>query len=205
MVRDNAAATARLIAHAEAAGARTVIYFSSLSVYGEITGPAVDESTPVHNPDVYGMTKCLGEAMLRESASLRSFSIRLPGVLGPGSVRNWLTSVLAAARAGRRISIYNPDAPFNNACHINDLTDFIGELLEAGWSGHEAVTVGAAGMTTVRRAVQIIVNTLGSTSTIETRGGPPGFTISSDKACAFGYRPMQIEALITRFADENRT
>src|SRR5262245_24162252 len=57
MTRDNVAATARLIAYAQEAKARTFIYLSSLSIYGEIAGPVVDEGTPIVNPDVYGQTK----------------------------------------------------------------------------------------------------------------------------------------------------
>src|SRR5262249_564565 len=137
MVRDNACATARLLAYAKAAGAGTFIYFSTLSIYGEIPGPVVNEKTPIVNPDVYGMTKYLGEMMLRElPAPARSMSIRLPGVLGRNSVRNWLTGMLAAAKEGRDVSCYNPQATYNNAAHIDDLGRFVEHLLnDQSWTG----------------------------------------------------------------------
>jgi nucleoside-diphosphate-sugar epimerase len=205
MVRDNVVATARLIDYATTAGARTFIYLSSLSVFGAIVVPVVDETTAIVDPDVYGVTKYLGEAMLRDLA-LRSMAIRLPGVLGPNAVRNWLTGVLAAAQAGREIACYNPLAPFNNAIHINDLSDFTAGLLGAAdWTGHHTVTVGARSCTSVREAVQIIIDTLGSRSSIRISDAPrPGFTISSAAAQRFGYAPMDMESMLRQFATENR-
>jgi UDP-glucose 4-epimerase len=206
MIRDNVTATARLIRYAREAGATTFIYLSSLSIYGDIAGPVVDEATPIVNPNVYGVTKYEGEKMLRET-SLRSLSIRLPGVLGRGSVRNWLTGVLHVAKRGQAIGLYNPDNEFNNAVHIDDLCKFVAELVgRPTWGGHDAITIGAAGMTTVRRAVEAIVETLGSESPIEVKAAPaPGFTISIERASAvYGYAPMNIESMIRQFATENR-
>jgi nucleoside-diphosphate-sugar epimerase len=204
MVRDNVLATARLLDYARTAGARTFIYLSSLSTYGHIAVPVVDETTAVVDPDVYGITKYLGEVMLRDLPA-RSMSIRLPGVLGPNAVRNWLTGVLAAAQAGREIACYNPQAPFNNAIHINDLSGFIGGLLGGlDWSGHHTVTVGAKGRVSVREAVQIIIDTIGSRSSVRVSDAPrPGFTISSAAAERLGYTPMEMETMLRQFAREN--
>lgn len=204
MVRDNVLATASLLDYAAAAGALTFIYLSTLSVYGEISVPVVDETTAIVNPDVYGMTKYLGEVMVRER-QLRSLSIRLPGVLGPNSVRNWLTGVLVAAKQGRDIACYSPDAAFNNAIYISDLCDFVATLLAAPeWNGHQAVTVGAKGKTSVRRAVQIIIDTLGSRSAIRIADATrPSFVISSETAQRYGYRPMEMETMLMRFVRDN--
>ena len=145
--------------------------------------------------------------MLR-AAPLRSLSLRLPGVIGRRSVRNWLTGVVDAAKHGRTIAVYNPEKPYNNAIHINDLCRFTADLVErAEWSGHDVLTVGARGMTTVRRVVETIVETLGSHSQIEIKEArTPGFTISIERATAvYGYAPMEIESMIRQFATENRS
>lgn len=206
MVRDNVTATTRLIDYACEACATTFIYLSSLSIYGDIAGPVVDETTAIVNPNVYGVTKYEGETMLRE-APLRSLSIRLPGVIGRGSVRNWLTGVLTTAKQGRTITLYGPNNKFNNAIHINDLCRFVADLVKhTTWRGHDAVTVGAAGMTTVRRAAETIIQTMGSRSPIEIKEArKPGFTISIDRArSVYGYAPMDIDSTIRQFATENR-
>jgi nucleoside-diphosphate-sugar epimerase len=207
MVRDNVVATARLLDYARATGAHTLIYLSSLSIYGDIAGPMVDETTPIVRPDVYGTTKYLGEVMLRDlPPPSRTMSIRLPGVLGRNSVRNWLTNVLAAAKDGREIACYNPQASFNNAIHINDLSRFVQHLMtDSEWTGHRAVTVGAADKTSIRQAVRIIVDTLGSRSAIRIHDeARPSFIISNERAQQYGYRPMGIESMLAQFASENR-
>ena len=206
IIRDNVTATTRLIRYAREAGATTFVYLSSLSIYGDIAGPVVDETTPIVNPTLYGVTKYQGEAIVRE-APLRSLSIRLPGVIGRASVRNWLTGVVHAAKHGQTIALYNPEGLFNNAIHIDDLCRFTAHLVEhIGWNGHDAVTVGAAGLTTVRRAVETIIQTLGSRSPIVVKEATtPGFTISIERATTvYGYAPMEIESMIRQFANENR-
>jgi UDP-glucose 4-epimerase len=56
IVRDNVTATHRLVTHAKRAGVQTTIFFSSLSVYGQIRVSVVDESTALHSPDAYGLS-----------------------------------------------------------------------------------------------------------------------------------------------------
>ena len=202
----NIGGTTRMISYARTAGAATFIYLSSLSIYGAIDGPTVDEMTPIRNPDAYGISKYRGEEMLRLEATLRSLSIRLPGVIGPGSVRNWLTSVLDAAKKGREIACYNDLYPFNNAIYINDLCDLISGTLERPvWSGHHAVTVGAAGFVTVGHAIETIIEATHSRSKLLRKAEPrKSFTISNDRAMReFGYKPMEIERMLRRFVEDN--
>lgn len=207
LIRDNVNATARLVEYAVDSGAKKFIYLSSLSIYGEIKGPIVDETTAIINPDIYGMTKYLGEVLLREvGTSMHSLSIRLPGIIGRDPVRNWLTSVLKNAQAGAEIRVFNPDAPFNNAVHVQDLCRFVGRALEHAWSGHDAVTIAAAGEISVRRAVETIIETLKSRSKlVVTESAKPSFLVSIAKARSiYGYEAMEIGAMLRKFASENQ-
>src|SRR5206468_854488 len=88
MLRDNVAATRRLIEHALIAGADKFIFCSSISALGTITAGIVDETTSIRDPDPYGATKVMGETLLSEAACrIAGLSLRLPGVLGPGATR----------------------------------------------------------------------------------------------------------------------
>ena len=177
-----------------------------MSIYGRIETPVVDETTPVLDPDVYGMTKRLGEEMLAaESDSISSLAIRLPGVIGPCSVRNWLTNVLAAARDGRDIAVFNADDPFNNAAHIADLGQFAGDLLVRDWTGFDAVTVAAAQTMRVVDVVRLVVDAFSGRSRINVQSAPKrSFLVSSTRASErYGYKPMQIEQMLRRYAAEN--
>jgi nucleoside-diphosphate-sugar epimerase len=203
----NVEGTRRLVAHAMQACVSCFIYLSSLSVYGRIDTPVVDEATPFRDADTYGVSKRRGEEIVAaEGQGFRSLAIRLPGVIGPRSLRNWLTGVLHSAREGRDIKVFNPDAAFNNAAHVSDLADFVSEVLALDWRAHDAVTIAAAGQTTVREAVQLLVDAYGGKSRIVVENAPrPPFLVSSARASRlYGYRPMDITAMLRRFASENR-
>jgi nucleoside-diphosphate-sugar epimerase len=201
-VRDNALATLRLAQHGRRTGARKFIYFSSLSVFGRITGDCVDESTPITDPDPYGATKLIGEQLLADEAErFSSIALRLPGVIGPQSVRNWLSTVLTKAQAGEAIELYNPGARFNNAVYINDLAEFVATLLGHDWRGFDVLTLGAAGESTIGDIVEAIVAGTGGRSTVRILDVErPAFIISSRKAIdRYGYRPRSIDDMVARF------
>jgi UDP-glucose 4-epimerase len=206
LIRDNVVATERLVRHARNSGVRTFILFSSLSVYGRIESPVVDEATPVREPEAYGQAKHQAEELVAANDnSFSSLALRLPGIIGRGSVRNWLTQVLASARAGREIGVVNPDTPFNNAVHVSDLTRFVARLLERDWKGSDAITLGAAGEIAAGEAVRILADAFGGRSRIRQEVSPTrGFAVSSVRARErYGYEPMEIGAMLRQFAAEN--
>ncbi len=206
LTRDNVRSTSRLVRHARDSGVRKFILFSTLSIYGRIETPVVDENTPVREPDIYGRAKHEAEELVAaKENTFSSLALRLPGIIGRGSVRNWLTGVLAAAREGREITVFNPGTPFNNAVHVADLTRFTVRLLEQDWTGADAVTLGASGQIPVGDAVQLLVDAFGGRSRIRPELSPmPGFVVSSVRAREhYGYDAMDIKAMLLQFAAEN--
>jgi nucleoside-diphosphate-sugar epimerase len=204
--RDNVLATLRVVQHARRVGVEKFIYLSSLSVFGHVDTAEVDETTPTVDPDAYGATKLVGEQLLQEETNrFASIALRLPGVIGPASVRNWLSSIMAKARAGTAIDYHNPDAPFNNAVHVDELAEFVLGLLDRRWQGFDMLTLAAAGETTVRHVVETIVAAAGTRSALRTLDiAQRSFVVSSRKAMRlYRYRPSSIEALISRFTREN--
>jgi nucleoside-diphosphate-sugar epimerase len=205
LARDNVESTRRLVAHARTAGARHFIFCSSLSVYGDIAGSDVDETTPVHNPGSYGLSKLLGEAMVAELApDISALSLRLPAVVGPGAGRNFLATTVARLKANEAVDIFNPDAAFNNAVHCADIAALVVSALARSWREHEALVVGAAGATTVKAAVERLRARLGSSSVIVAKRAPKAaFLLRSGRAIErYGYAPMAIEAMLDRYADD---
>ncbi len=205
VVRDNVAGTAALIADAERWGCRSFIFCSSLSLYGVISRAVVDESTPIVNPDAYGATKHLCELMLADRAgTLPSLSLRLPGVLGPGAHRNWLSGVAARLLAGEPVRAYHLDGPFNNAAYVADIAALARRVVSRSWTGFDAVVLGARGEITVRGAIQRLAAGLNVVPNIEEQPVvKPSFTLSPDRAIAsWGYDPLEIGALIDRYAGD---
>jgi nucleoside-diphosphate-sugar epimerase len=205
IIHDNIDATGTLIEAALNWKCRSFIYLSSLSIFGEVNTPVLDETTPIVNPDPYGACKFLCESMLAEQADrLPSLSLRLPGVLGPGAHRNWLSQVAAKMRAGERIKAFHLDAPFNNAAHISDIAQLVAIVLSRPFAGAGAVVLGAGSQQPVRRVLTTLAKGLGVEPRIdEAPAAKASFVISSRRAIDdWGYRPMEIGALVERYASE---
>lgn len=203
MVHDNVMGAQRLAEECRRIGIRTMIHLSSLSVYGTITVKEVDEATAIIDPAPYGLTKRLAEHLLTGGkAGWRSLSLRLPGIIGPLSSRNWLSQSLETLRANRPLRLYNPHTPFNNAIHVEDLAQFIADLVIADWSGDDTVTLGTKDTMRVGEVIAFLAAATDSRSIIKAitveRGG---FIVSSRRAAAlYGFHPASIANTLHRFA-----
>lgn len=206
-ITSNVVAFQNLIRYASRIGVNKFIYLSSISLYGEVKVKVVDEKTPIVNPSPYGITKYIGELLLRDNMeNFPSVALRLPGVLGKGAQTPWLTNVLNLATQGKDIIIYNPDAPFNNAVHLSDLYDIIKTILNQRLDGFEAVTLGCAQPMTIEETVRFLIEQVKSTSRmVETKSDHIPFTISIKKAKRlFGYSPLLLSEILRRYASESR-
>jgi UDP-glucose 4-epimerase len=205
MVRDNTVATAHLIDAAERWGSKAFVLLSALSVYGQVTAPMVDEATPIIDPDAYGASKHLCELMLAaRSDRLPGIALRLPGVLGPGAHRNWMSRTAAALLAGGSVRAFHLDRPYNNAVHIGDVAALVARLLAHPWRGFDAVVLGARGALPLRDAIERLAEGLGVGARIEVIPAPKAsFTLSSERAILrWGYQPMAIGQILDRYAGE---
>lgn len=206
VVRDNLVAMRRLLDLAQRGGCRSFIFLSSMSVYGQIHAPLVDERTPIVNPDVYGASKYVGERLLEErQAELPGLALRLPGVVGRDARRNWLARTAQRLRAGEPAVLFNPEAAFNNAVHVDDLTALIARSLERGWRGFDAALLGARGQLAVRAVVERLATGMGVPARLAVvPAEKPPFLLSITKAIRdWGYDPMEIGAIVDRFASES--
>ncbi|MEK9568202.1 MAG: NAD(P)-dependent oxidoreductase [Paracoccaceae bacterium] len=206
MLSDNVLATQKIVEHALRTDAKGFIFFSSLSVLGNIAVPVVNEQTPSINPDAYGLTKLLGERLLADAADrLTSLSIRLPAVIGPGSKRNWLSECYRKLKAGEPLTFVNPATLFNNACHIADLTEMIIQWLSDPKDGAQMVVVGASQEIMIRDVVGQLAKSLKTRSNIQVGDSKlRSFLIDSSYAQTnFNYAPMAVRDMIDRFVRDN--
>ncbi|GHD57409.1 hypothetical protein GCM10017083_38870 [Thalassobaculum fulvum] len=202
LIRDNALASARLVEAAKAAGVRRFVYLSSLSVHGTVNERSLDASTPIREPDPYGVSKLMGESVLAASG-IPAVAVRLPAVIGPGADRNWPVQVVRRIRRHETVRIYNADGPFNNVVHVDDLADWIARLLIAGepMRGFNAVPVASREPIPVRAAVATIAAGLGLDTHLEEVVAPrASFTIDTIAAQSLGFRPSATVDALDRYA-----
>jgi nucleoside-diphosphate-sugar epimerase len=204
LFRVNVEGSRRLFEHAVLAGAEAIIFCSSMAVYGRVDADIVDADTPMHDANAYGRSKRECERLLadlsRAHARLRAVSIRLPGVVGPGSHDNFLSDTMARLVAGETAVVRNPDALFNNVVHVDDFACFADTLLASLPRGHRAITIGAETPLPIREVVAIMEAAAARSGAVRyERGGRP-FLISSDHARLLGYRPASVRDSVERFA-----
>jgi nucleoside-diphosphate-sugar epimerase len=204
LTRINVEGSRRLFEHAVNAGAGAIVFCSSMAVYGRIEDDVVDRDTPVREPNAYGRSKLECERLLADlslaHSSLRALSIRLPGVVGPGSHDNFLSDTMTRLAAGEMVVVRNADALFNNIVHIDDLEHFAGILLDSLPLGHRAITIGAENPLPIRDVVGIMEAAVGRTDAVRYEHGGRPFLISNEYACSLGYRPATVRDSVHRFA-----
>ena len=123
---------------------KNILYLSSISVLGNINDSIISNKTDIINPTYYGITKLIAENLLIDNEKVNSLAIRLPGVLGKNSVRNWLTKTLINLKTDKNISIYNPNSKFNNCIHVSDLYQLIISFLNNSKSKiKDTITIGS--------------------------------------------------------------
>ncbi len=112
-----------LLEHIRLAGITEVIFVSSTSVYGPISGNVTEKTTPKPNTES-GRQLLDTEQLIRADQSLRSSIIRFGGLIGPGRHPvNFLSG---------RNNLKNGHHPVN-LIHLDDCMSIILAVLEEGW------------------------------------------------------------------------
>jgi nucleoside-diphosphate-sugar epimerase len=204
LMRINREGSRRVFEHAVKSGAGIIVFCSSMAVYGRVVEDLVGPDTPVNGPGAYGRSKLASESELAElcrgHAGLRALSIRLPGVVGPGSHDNFLSETMAVLAAGGTANVRNPDALFNNVVHVDDLALFVEALLSTLPRGHRVTTIAAADTLPVRKVIGLLQIAAGPGAAVRYREEGHSFLISSEHARTIGYRPATVHDAVQRFA-----
>jgi nucleoside-diphosphate-sugar epimerase len=131
-----ASIAATLAAHQIPAGAMTVVYLSSLSVYGDRGGAEVDENAELRPYSERGRERIAAEEAWRQFGQATGCPVailRLAGIYGPG--RNALVSVAQ----GTARQIVKPGQVFNRI-HVADIAQTIDATFERRANGTFNVT-----------------------------------------------------------------
>ena len=204
---ENILITKKIIKYSLKYKPKKIIFLSSLSVHGKIISKKVNESTKILNPDLYGKSKLFCEKMLKKlSDKVSIVSIRLPGVIGKYSVRNWLTLILMKIKNNQSVDIYNLDQKFNNLIHVKELSLFIHKLINHEFNGYHNLYLGTKNPIKIQSIINIFKYHLKSSIKLNVLGiKKNNFLIDYSNAKKnFNYKPTLTKKDIIRFIKENK-
>lgn len=154
----NVELTAEVLAAAEQAGARRVVYLSSVKAVGESRDAPYDEHTPPRPQDAYGRTKLAAEQLVQASA-LETVVLRPPLVYGPGVLGN-VRRLLAAASRGVPLPLGRATAR-RSLVHVDNLADAVRVALDLPAAVGRSYFVADDEVLSVRELVEQLAAGLG--------------------------------------------
>jgi nucleoside-diphosphate-sugar epimerase len=155
----NVNGTRTLLEAAKHAGVQRFVYGSTIGVYGEADGQALDENSPPRPMNAYGRSKLQAEAVVKSFAGeLETCIVRISETYGPGDFR--LLKLFRALDRGR-FFIIGDGLNQRQAIHVADLVR--GLLLAADSAAAIGETFVMAGQETMntREMVRQVAGALG--------------------------------------------
>lgn len=203
-VRDNVDAARQLVAFARRTGIKTIIYFSTRSVYGEIRSSEADECIDIINPSKYGLTKHIAEYIFQEAKDLNTIGFRTPGIIGPGAHDIWLVDIVNRIKTGGDVCVSNFET--RNLVHIMDICNFINKLIIGGSTPNsfKYKVVNLACKETISNVdiAYIVKRRLNSKSNIFVKEAEPGlFRMKANRAFEMGFEPMKPSEIVNLYLD----
>ena len=192
-VYDNIISTQNLIEFAKRKKVKLFVYLSAISVFGSINSKLVNEQTAIINPCPYGISKYLGELLLKENEDkLISVSFRMPVVVGNDMNNGWLFNIYHKIKNGENITIYNPNSPYN-MIHVSDIYELIKSCINKNISGSNLFTISCDNLLSINEIVVSIIEKLESKSQIEVKSSEDiGFKISNKRTKKIlGFKPQK--------------
>jgi nucleoside-diphosphate-sugar epimerase len=203
LYQDNVDLARASFKRALAAGVRTIVFTSSMSVYGAIAVSVVDEETSPQDPDEYGRAKRDAEELLQACVLRGLFSgltIRLPGTVGRGSHDNFLSHALDRILAGEAIKGRHKQALFNSIVYVGDLANFVSTWIASPRPGYHVTNIASRDPMAVSDMFSWLFACAGKPERITySDSGKAPFQISLDRAIALGYHPATVRDSVAAF------
>jgi nucleoside-diphosphate-sugar epimerase len=128
-------------------GLRRIVWFSSITAYGDRPDLApVTEDTPLHPTTVYAATKAAGEALLaayHEEHGVAAVALRVASCYGPGRTTSCLIcTMLEDGLAGRTTTVKERPDHTRQHVFVDDVVDAVVAALDAPALGQRIYNIG---------------------------------------------------------------
>jgi len=146
-----------------------VVYTSSLAVYGRVSDPPVDESTPVDPIDLYGANKRASEhycGIYTRIEDVPTVVCRLPNVYGPRAAPDKGYGIQATFPAmavrGETLTVFEPGTTQRDLLYVGDAVDALEMLGTDDRAIGETYVLGSGEPTTLAELARASVEIAGS-------------------------------------------
>jgi nucleoside-diphosphate-sugar epimerase len=194
----NVAGTAHLVEWAaELPNLARFIHYSTISVYGPVSTPTLEEARAPAPDEIYGSSKLAAEHLVDGLPDrLAPTHLRFPVVLGNGSHRAFIPLMADAMTRDDDVHLRNPQSPYNAMTTLPAVADLTMHLLE-NRPPASAVNLGAHTPMTIMAIAQMLRTRIGSRSRIIVAPEPSScYLVTYDGASRIGYfAPSVAEAL----------
>lgn len=189
--RNNVDTMENLLEFAKTHSVSKIIYLSSIAIYGQFEEEIIDENSKRINQDAYGLTKYTAEMLLKACGAIKGISLRMPGIIGPGTSNVWLANITEKLKRGEDITIYTPEFQTKNFVWIDDLTAFVKHLIEMDEWKYDTLVLACEESTAIRQIVEAIKEYTNSKSQISVDNSlRKPFCLDASRAFEMGYKSL---------------
>ncbi|MFQ5796114.1 MAG: NAD-dependent epimerase/dehydratase family protein [Candidatus Bipolaricaulia bacterium] len=172
-VRINVEGTLNLLEAARKHKARKFVYSSASSVYGVPQYTPVDEEHPKLPKTIYGITKYMGEHLVRvyhELHGIDCFIFRFTNVYGPKqhpATGGLIPTVLTRMHEGKPVFVFGDGMQTRDFVFVEDVVRFVARAVEESDKTHETVNLGSGIQTAIIDVIKLCADILGVEPIIE--------------------------------------
>jgi UDP-glucuronate 4-epimerase len=186
-----------------------IVFASSSSVYGSVTGKAREDRDAVNPLSPYAASKVAGEAFCnayQELSGITTVMLRFFTAYGPRQRPDMaIAKFVDAIEQGREITLFGDGKSKRDYTYVDDVVDGVMRAITADLKGLRVFNLGSSRPVQLLEMVNLIEERLGKKAQIrfaETGAGEPEMTFADIGAAeaSLGYSPrIGIEEGLTRF------
>ena len=131
IIRGNITFTKDLLKHLAGIQIESVIFCSSVAIFGQCRKSELDVDSPIIMPSLYGRVKLETEKYITDWSAQKNTKIhivRLPAVIGQNGHGTFLVKLITAIKNGEALTINSKKSRFNHAVYLDDVCAFMKAL-----------------------------------------------------------------------------
>jgi nucleoside-diphosphate-sugar epimerase len=178
-----------------------LFFMSSISIYGKLSCAYINENSRINNPDFYGRSKLFCEKLLSNNKKIKSFILRLPGVIGIGFHSIFLKIINNKIKSNEEVLAYNLNSKFNNVVHVKELSRFILKLISCNnyKKNNYVFNLASSYPLKIKKVIEILFKMKKKKINIKkTQTKKKSFLINFDYAKKFGFKAISVKKNLNR-------